>query len=178
MACHDLASLRATGERNPRRLAAGPSVSSCGPPLPWPLSSETEERGTDFFGAGYPGWRSFLADPGLPSGTPSEFCRWRALRAPMLLRRSGAGCRGPSRTGLHEAAISRAVLAGGLKGAPTQQASDAPRSRSYALANRPCQGILFMSQKWTVWRNEGCWAAGGRNSATQAGWDAGVAREA
>ena len=86
--------------------------------------------------AGYPGWRSCLADPGLPSETPSECFRWRALRARMLLRRSGAGCRGPSRTGPHEAAIWRAVLAGGLQGAPTQRAFDAPRSRSKASAQR------------------------------------------
>ena len=73
-----------------RVLGAGSGaaeVAGVGLLSPFPLSSVSEERGTDFLGAGYPGWRSCLANPGLPSETPSEFCRWRALRA----RRFGCG---------------------------------------------------------------------------------------
>ena len=51
-------------------------------------------------------------------------CAPEAGRLTLALRRSGAGCR------VCEAAIWRAVLASGLQGAPTQRASDAPRSRS------------------------------------------------
>jgi len=84
VACHDLASLRATGERNPRLLAAGPpgwlrvqgregalsapgegaglgagsgaaDVAVCvGLLSPGPSPPE-EERGIDFFGCGLPG---------------------------------------------------------------------------------------------------------------------------
>ena len=57
-----------------------------------------------------------------------------AERLDCPLRRSGAGCR------VCEVATWRAVLAGGLQGAPTQRASGAPRSRCCASAKRAALG--------------------------------------
>ena len=45
----------------------GGRVCGVGHLSPFPLSSAAEERGDVFLAVDYPGWRSFLADPGLLS---------------------------------------------------------------------------------------------------------------
>jgi len=50
-----------------RVLCGGVALAGVGHLSPFPLSSAAEERGDVFLAVDYPGWRSFLADPGLLS---------------------------------------------------------------------------------------------------------------
>ncbi len=108
-----------------RRLAGQPSAVSWRGGLPRPSEPVSDGRAQPTALGGRSCGLGLRVSRGPHCPLLVEARGWapEAERLTLALRRSGAGRR------VCEAAIRRAVLAGGLQGAPTQRASVAPRSR-------------------------------------------------